>query len=84
MQILADIYRCQYGAVKDLADATDSSDLMERLYKLKDRWEALCPGFYKWFVQKRKPLFEDNVIESETIVFKADKHFSRLDRLKEG
>ena len=66
MQILADIYGCQYGTVKEfgLADATDSSDLMERLYKLKDRWEALCPGFYKWFVQKRKPLFEANVIES--------------------
>ena len=55
-QILRDIYGCQYGSIEEygLADSKDPSDLNERIEKLKDKWEELCPSFHKWFVEKRK------------------------------
>ena len=55
-QILRDIYSCQYGSIKKygLADSKDPNDLNERIEKLKYKWEELCPGFHKWFVEKRK------------------------------
>ena len=65
-QILRDIYGCQYGSIMcGLADSKDPNDLNERIEKLKYKWEELCPGFYKWFVEKRKHRFESSVIESE-------------------
>ena len=65
-KIIADIYGCQYGGVREygLADSTDKEDLEARLRSLEERWELLCPGFYKWFNEKRKPIFESSVIES--------------------
>ena len=50
-KIIADIYGCQYGGVREygLADSTDKEDLEARLRSLEERWELLCPGFYKWF-----------------------------------
>ena len=59
-QILRDIY----GSIKEYGLA-DSKDLNERIEKLKYKWEELCPGFHKWFVEKRKHHFEWSVIESE-------------------
>ena len=47
-----------------LADSKDPMELSERLEKLEESWEKLCPGFYGWFVRNRKPLFEKSVIES--------------------
>ena len=66
-QILRDIYGCQYGSIKEygLTDSKDPNDLNERIEKSKYIWEELCPGFHKWFVEKRKHLFESSVIESE-------------------
>ena len=48
-KIIADIYGCQYGGVRKygLADSTDKEDLEARLRSLEERWELLCPGFYK-------------------------------------
>ena len=48
-KIIADIYGCQYGDVRKygLADSTDKEDLEARLRSLEERWELLCPGFYK-------------------------------------
>ena len=65
-RILADIYGRRYGTIKELglADSKDPMELSERLEKLKESWEKLCPGFYGWFVRNRKPLFEKSVIES--------------------
>ena len=31
---------------------------------LEERWELLCPDLYKWFNEKRKPVFESSVIDS--------------------
>ena len=65
-RILADIYGRRYGTIKELglADSKDPMELSERLEKLKESWEKLCPGFYGWFVRNQKPLFEKSVIES--------------------
>ena len=30
---------------------------------VKGQWKQLCPGFYEWFVAKRKTLFQEKVIE---------------------
>ena len=50
----------EYG----LADASDQNDFEVKLMSLEQRWESLCPGFYNWFVQKRKQFFIDSVIQS--------------------
>ena len=65
-KIIADIYGCQYGGIKEygLADSENSTDFQNKLKELKFRWETLCPGFYEWFVQKRSKTFESSVIES--------------------
>ena len=65
-KINADIYGCQYGDVREygLADSSDKEDLETRSRSLEERWELLCPGFYKWFNEKRKPIFESSVTES--------------------
>ena len=64
-KILADIYGCQYGSVKEigLADSTTAEDLDSRLIALKERWESSCPDFHDWFTAKRKKLFQEKVIE---------------------
>ena len=66
-RILADIYGCHYGTIKEygLADSKDNEDLAVRLEPLRQTWENLCPGFHDWFSCKRKQLFESNVIKSE-------------------
>ena len=65
-RILADIYRCHYGAIKEygLADSIEKGDFEVRLELLRSIWETLCPGFYEWFSRKRKHLFQSSVIES--------------------
>ena len=64
--ILGDIYGLRYGPNKELglADAKDSNDLNERLDRVRESWENICPGFFDWFVKRRKPTFERSVIES--------------------
>ena len=49
----------EYG----LADSKDANDLTARLGSLRESWENLCPGFYKWFVSKRKAVFQNSAIE---------------------
>ena len=63
--ILADIYGCQYSTMIEygLADSKDADDLTTRLESLRESWENLCPGFHKWFLSKRKAIFENSVIE---------------------
>ena len=65
-KIIADIYGCQYGGVREygLTDSTNKEDLEARLRGLEERWELLCPGFCKWFNEKRKPICESSVTES--------------------
>lgn len=68
-QILSDIYGRRLGSIREigLVDATDAKDLSERLEQMKESWMKLCPGFYEWFVKKRKPVFVDSVIESARV-----------------
>ena len=65
-KIIADVQACQYGGIReyDLAHSTNKKDLQARLRSLEERWKLLCPGFYKWFNEKLKPIFESSVIES--------------------
>ena len=46
-----------------LADSKDANDLATRLESLRESWENLCPGFHKWFISKRKAVFQNSVIE---------------------
>ena len=48
-KIIADIYGCQYGSVKEfgLADSAHANDLDRRLEELKPCWDDLCPDFYE-------------------------------------
>ena len=64
--IIADIYSCRYGGVQEygLADSTDPNDLHTKLESLQEEWDRLCPGFHKWFCEKRKPIFVQSVIET--------------------
>ena len=64
-KILADIYGCQYGLVKELglADSSTIKDFNSNLYHVKEQWMQLCPGFYEWFVAKQKSLFQKKIIE---------------------
>ena len=49
----------EYG----LADSKDGNDLIKRLESFRESWESLYPGFHKWFVSKRKAIFQNSVIE---------------------
>ena len=53
-RILANIYGCHYGAIKEygLADSIEKNDFEVRLESLRSIWETLCPGFYEWFSRK--------------------------------
>ena len=68
-KILADIYGCQYGSVKEfgLADSTNAEEFRARLESLKETWDNLCPGFHEWFRKRRGKLFEERVIESARV-----------------
>jgi len=57
-KIISDIYGCQHGSIKeyDLADSKNPSDLEDKIKNLEKHWELLCPGFHRWFVDKRKLL----------------------------
>ena len=43
-KILADIYQCRYGSVKEfgLADSATADDFKSCLVSLKKRWDSLC------------------------------------------
>ena len=58
-RILADIYGCHYGAIKEygLADSIEKDDFEVCLESLRSIWETLCPGFYECFSCKRKISF---------------------------
>ena len=64
--IIADIYGCRHSGVQEygLADSTDPDDFHAKLESLKEEWDRLCPGFHKWFYEKRKPISVQSVIET--------------------
>ena len=64
--ILKDIYGERKESVYeyDLAEAQDFDDFNAKLVSLKEKWKNSCPGFYAWFLKKRKEKFEKSVIAS--------------------
>ena len=64
--IIADIYCYRYGGVQEyvLADSTDPDNFHEKLESLQEEWDRLCPGFQKWFCEKRKPIFVQSLAET--------------------
>ena len=65
-EIIKDIYGSRVAKLYEygIAEAIDPDDFNAKLDSLEDRWEALCPGFHQWFVQNRKSLFFESVIQS--------------------
>lgn len=49
----------EYG----LPDSKDANDLATRLDSHRESWENISPGFHKWFVSKRKAIFQNSAIE---------------------
>ena len=46
-----------------LAGSKDANELAARLESLRESWENLCPGFYEWFVNKTKGIFQNSLIK---------------------
>lgn len=47
-----------------LIDADDAPTFMSQLDKIKPRWDAICPGFYQWFLCNEAELFCSYMIRS--------------------
>ena len=45
-----------------LADAIDVSDFNVKLESLKIVWDSTVPGFHSWFVRKRAPIFQNQIV----------------------
>ena len=65
-EILSDIYGERRGGLFEygLAESSDVEEFSEKLVSLERKWESRCPGFFKWFNEKRKKKFIDGVIVS--------------------
>ena len=63
--ILADSYGLHYSTMMEyeLADSKDASDSATRLELHRESRKNLCTTFHKWFKSKRKPIFQNSVIE---------------------
>ena len=45
-----------------LADAIDVSDVNVKVESLKSVWDSVVTGFSSWFVRKRAPIFQNQVV----------------------
>ena len=63
-RILSDIYGSQKNGFLQfsLANAIDVSDFNVKLESLKSVWDSIVPGFHSWFVRKRAPIFQNQVV----------------------
>ena len=63
--ILADSYglHCSTMMEYERADSKDANDSAKRLELHRESRENLWPAFHKWFKSKRKPIFQNSVIE---------------------
>ncbi|XP_064629250.1 uncharacterized protein LOC135488544 [Lineus longissimus] len=63
--LLRDIFGFQEGTVliKGLVDAHDSEDFDVRLGQREDKWQAIAPGFYRWFSKHQAESFKARMIE---------------------
>ena len=65
-EIIRDIFGIQQGEVFSLGlvDAGSMELFDLELEKLHERWEALAPGFHKWFLDTQVDTFRDHMISS--------------------
>ena len=64
-EILSDIYgERRRGLYEYGLEFSDAEEFSEKLASLERKWESRCPGFFKWFNEKRKKKFIDGVIVS--------------------
>ena len=47
-----------------LIDSNDANDFQVKLEELKEKWDRLCPSFYKWFVTNEATWFCSSLIRS--------------------
>ena len=77
-EIMTDIYGCQVNEYLEsgLADSIDEPDFDIRLESLKVVWEDKVEGFHAWFLNKRAPLFVEQVIGSALDRLQISERFS--------
>lgn len=65
-QVLDSIFGYQVGSTfyTGLIDAEDAHDFDDKMAKLKQVWEDLCPEFYQWFQNTQVELFCSSMIQS--------------------
>ena len=65
-EIFNDLYGVREGGTYEngLAESGNENDFLTKLNSLEKIWESLCPGFFEWFVLKRKQKFIESVIVS--------------------
>lgn len=63
-EILKDIYGERKGTWYEygLAESSNEDDFIRKLNGLEQKWEAHCPGFYRWFCDQRVDRFINSVI----------------------
>ena len=47
-----------------LIDSEDANDFQIKMEQLKIQWDALCPGFYEWFITNEAEIFCSSLIRS--------------------
>ena len=65
-EIFNDLYGVREGGTYEngLAESGNENDFLTKLNSLEKIWESLCPGFFEWFVLKRKQKIIESVIVS--------------------
>ena len=52
------------------------SDFSVKLESLKSVWDSIVPGFHSWFVRKRAPIFQNQVVGEALDCLKLDTQFT--------
>ena len=47
-----------------LPESLDGDDFQAKLASLVGKWKTTVPGFHEWFLNHRKVLFEESVVQS--------------------
>ena len=80
-EVINDIYGERIGTSYEygIVESLDKDDLCLKLDSLKDKWNALIPGFHTWFIENRKEMFVNSVIDSARKDIKVDGLFYQND-----
>ena len=77
-RILSDIYGSQKNGLLQfgLADVIDVSDFNLKLKSLKSVWDSIVPRFRSWFIRKRAPIFQNQVVGEALVRLQLDTRFT--------